>query len=70
MDKVKKILAFLTVASLAVCALLTLIFALLDNFNVGDFSIAWKASAWCMVVLPVLIYAMLLIYKVLDKRNK
>lgn len=70
MKKIKKFLAIAAISVMLICALLTLIFALLTNFGVGDFSAAWKASAWCMVVFPCFIYAMLLIYKVLDKRNK
>lgn len=70
MKRIKQTLAILAIAILAICALLTLIFALLTNFGVGDFTNAWKASAWCMVVVPCFIYAMLLIYKVLDKRDK
>lgn len=70
MKKVKQFLAILALAVIILCALLTLIFALLTNFGVGDFSSAWKASAWCMVVIPAFIYAMLLIYKILDKRNQ
>ena len=70
MKKLKRILALGAVAIMLVCALLTLIFALLTSFGVGDFSNAWKASAWCMVVFPAFIYAMLLIYRVLDKRDK
>ena len=70
MKKIKQILAILAIAVVIICALLTLIFALLTNFGVGDFSAAWKASAWCMVVVPAFIYAILLIYKVLDKRDK
>lgn len=70
MKKVKRILAILAIAVMIICALLTLIFALLTSFGVGDFSAAWKASAWSMVVIPAIIYAMLLIYKVLDSRNE
>ena len=70
MKQIKQILALLAIVVIIICALLTLIFALLTNFGVGDFSIAWKASAWCMVVVPAFIYALLLIYKVLDKRDK
>lgn len=70
MKKFKQILAITAVSIMVICALLTLIFAMLTNFGVGDFSAAWKASAWCMVVLPCFIYAMLLIYKVVDKRDK
>jgi hypothetical protein len=70
MDKIKQILALIAIAVMIICALLTLIFALLTNFGIGDFSAAWKASAWCMVVIPCFIYAMLLIYRVLDKRER
>ena len=70
MKKIKQFLAIIAIAVVIICALPTLIFALLTNFGVGDFSVAWKASAWCMVVVPAFIYAILLIYKVLDKRDK
>lgn len=70
MKKVKQILAILAIVALVICALLTLVFALLTYLGVGDYSAAWKASAWSMVVLPGIIYAMLLIYKVLDNHNK
>ena len=45
MEKLKRILAILAIISLIFCALLTLVFALLTNFGVGDFTNAWK----CMV---------------------
>jgi predicted anti-sigma-YlaC factor YlaD len=70
MDKIKRILAMTAVTGIVICALLTLIFALLTNFGVGDFTNAWKASAWCMVVIPVFIYAMLLIYRILDGKGR
>lgn len=70
MDKIKKILAMAAVAVIVICALLTLIFALLTNFGAGDFTNAWKASAWCMVVIPVFIYAMLLIYRILEGKGR
>lgn len=70
MRKFKQFLAISAIAVIVICALLTLVFALLNYFGAGDFSAAWKASAWCMVVVPVVIYAMLLIYKVVDKRDK
>lgn len=70
MKKFKQFLAIIAIAIIAICALLTLIFALLTNFGVGDFSAAWKACAWSMVVVPAFIYAMLLVYKIVDKRDK
>ena len=69
MDKVRRTLAMIGVIVIVICAILTLIFALLTNFGVGDFSNAWKASAWCMVVIPAFIYAMLLIYRILNGRG-
>ena len=63
MKKVKRIIALLPVVAIIICALLTLIFALLD------YQTAWKASAYCMVVIPVLLYAMLLIYNILKGRG-
>lgn len=69
MKKFKQFLAIAAIAVIVICALLTLIFALLTYFGFGDFSSAWKASAWCMVVVPAFIYAMLLVYKVVDKRG-
>lgn len=70
MDKIKRFLAMAAVVVIVICALLTFIFALLTNFGVGDFSNAWKASAWCMVVIPVFIYAMLLIYRMLEGKGR
>lgn len=69
MKNFKRFLAMAAIVIIAICAILTLVFALLTYFGVGDFSAAWKASAWCMVVFPVLIYAMLFIYRLVDKRD-
>ena len=70
MNKLKRMIALLAVIALVLCAVLTLVFALLDYNHVGNFTSAWKACAWAMIVLPVLLYAMLFIYNVIDKRNK
>lgn len=71
MNKFKKILAWVAIGCIALFALLTLVFALIYNFTGSEFSqAAWKASAWAMVVVPAFIYIMLLIYRVLDKRDK
>ena len=53
MEKLKRIMALLGVIVVVVCALLTLVFALLG------YSTLWKASAYCMVVIPVIIYVMM-----------
>lgn len=67
MEKLKRILAILAIISLIFCALLTLVFALLTNFGVGDFTNALRASAWSMIILPVLFYVMIWICKLLKK---
>ena len=62
MEKLKRIMALLGVIVVVVCALLTLVFALLG------YSTLWKASAYCMVVIPVIIYVMMWLAKLLDNR--
>ena len=53
----------LAVAVLIVCALLTLIFAFMGN------EAAWKASAYCMVIIPIMIYIMMWLAKLLENRG-
>ena len=63
MEKLKRIMALLGVIVVVVCALLTLVFALLG------YGTLWKASAYCMVVIPVIIYVMLWLAKLLENRG-
>ena len=63
MDKFKRICALLAVIVLVVCAILTLVFAILKN------KAAWKASAYCMVVIPVLLYVMMWLARLLQNRG-
>lgn len=63
MDKFKRICALLAVIVLVVCAILTLVFAILKNQT------AWKASAYCMVVIPVLLYVMMWLARLLQNRG-
>ena len=56
-------MALLGVIVVVVCALLTLVFALLG------YSTLWKASAYCMVVIPVIIYVMMWLAKLLENRG-
>ena len=63
MEKLKRIMALLGVIVVVVFALLTLVFALLG------YSSLWKASAYCMVVIPVIIYVMLWLAKLLENRG-
>ena len=67
MEKLKRILAILAINSILFCGLLILVFSLLTNFGVGDFTNAWRASAWSMIILPVLFYVMIWICKLLNK---
>ena len=64
MDKFKRICALLAVVVLIVCAILTLVFAILK------YEAAWKASAYCMVVIPVFLYVMMWLAKLLQNRGK
>lgn len=64
MEKFKRIAALVAVVVLVVCALLTLIFALIG------YDAAWKASAYCMVIIPIMIYVMMWLAKLLENRNK
>ena len=63
MEKFKRIAALLAVVVLIVCALLTLIFAFMGN------EAAWKASAYCMVIIPIMIYIMMWLAKLLENRG-
>ena len=63
MDKFKRICALLAVIVLVVCAILTLVFTILKN------QAAWKASAYCMVVIPVLLYVMMWLARLLQNRG-
>lgn len=64
MDKLKRILALVTVIILASLYAATLIFALIDS--PWAFSL-FKACIGMTVVLPVLLYIYFWIYKVLNK---
>lgn len=62
MDKIKKIIVFVTIGIIIALIVACLVFALLGN------NAAFMACAWGVVVFPCLLYAMMLIYKVLSKR--
>lgn len=63
MEKLKRIAALSAVIVMVVCALLTLIFALMK------YDTAWKASAYCMVIIPIMIYVMMWVAKLLKNRD-
>lgn len=67
MKKFKKILSILVCILLVSIYLATLIFALCDWKGAADL---FKASLYMTVILPVLIYAFLLVYRYLSDLNK
>lgn len=69
MKKVQRILAMTAIVLIAILIILTLVFALLTYFEVGDFNNAWKACAWSMVIAPIFFYAILVVYRMFN-RNK
>lgn len=70
-ERIRRIVAMTAVIIMLFCALLTLVFAFL-KFYTGSafFSAAWKASAWSMFVIPLVIYGMLLIHNVVTRDEK
>lgn len=70
-EKVRKVTALAAVIILILFAVLTLIFALIYNFTDSEFfKNAWRASAWAMIFVPLVLYAMLLIHKIVTKDEK
>lgn len=66
MKKTKKILALVGAILLVILYLSTLIFALMESDLAADLL---KASLICTVVIPVLIYGYILVYRVLNKNK-
>lgn len=70
MDKVKRVLALVTVGVIAICIILTLVFAIIYmNTNKEFFKNAWMASAFCMFLLPIFLWVMFWIYRLLKGRG-
>ena len=67
MKKTKRILALIGVILLVGMYLSTLIFALIKNENASNMLMA---SIVCTVIVPVLLYAYTLMYRVLKDRNE
>ncbi len=64
MKKIKRILAAVGACLLILLYVLTLIFALIKSPNWFQW---FKASLFCTVALPVVIYAMIMVYRILKK---
>ena len=70
MDKAKRVLALVTVGIIVVCIILTLVFAIIYmNTNKEVFKNAWMASAFCMFLLPIILWVMRWIYNLLRGRG-
>ena len=70
MDKVKRVLALVTAGIIVLCIILTLIFAIIYmNTNDEFFKNAWMASAFCMFLIPIFIWVMFWIYRLLRGRG-
>lgn len=70
MDKVKRVLALVTTGIIVLCIILTLIFAIIYmNTNDEFFKNAWMASAFCMFLIPIFIWVMFWIYRLLRGRG-
>ena len=70
MEKVKRVLAIATVVVIVICVILTLVFAFIYDRTRNDFyKNAWLASAFCMFMLPIVIWVMFWIYRLLTGRG-
>ena len=70
MDKAKRVLALATVAIIVVCVIVTLIFGIMySNTNNPLHKNIWMASAFCMFMLPILLWVMRWIYNLLRGRG-
>lgn len=67
MKKTKRILAWIGIILLVGMYIATLILAILDNSATMSM---FKAAASCTILVPVLIYAYTLIYRILKPDNK
>lgn len=67
MKKTKRILALLCAIGLILMYLLTLIFALFDRSEAMGLL---KASIACTIILPVLLYGYMLVYRLAHKTEK
>ena len=63
-DKLKRILALIGAVLLLLLYLSTLVFALMKNQLADDLL---KISVACTIIIPVLLYGYMLIYRVLNK---
>ena len=75
MDKAKRILAIITIVIIVICVILTLVFGIIyANTNNPFYKSCWMASAFCMFFIPLYIWAMRMVARILrrvgEKRRK
>lgn len=64
--KIKRIFAIIAVVLLVALYGSTIVFAMSDNPNAVYM---FKASIFCTVIIPIILYSYILVYRVLEKRN-
>ena len=70
-ERARRIVALTGVIVMVLCAVLTLVFAFLKFYTNSEFyASAWKASAWSMIMIPLVLYGMLIIHKVVTRDEK
>ncbi len=67
MNKLKRILALLGVILILAMYGSTMVFALMDSPNAGNMLMA---SIYCTIVVPVFLYAVSLVTRILKKRKE
>ena len=64
--KIKRIFAIIAVVLLVALYGSTIVFAMSDNPNAVYM---FKASIFCTVIIPIILYSYILVYRVFGKRN-
>lgn len=67
MMKIKRIFALIAVILLAALYGSTVIFALSDSPNAAYL---FKASIFCTVIIPVILYSYVLVYRIFGRKNE
>ncbi|MBQ2642784.1 MAG: hypothetical protein IJF94_03180 [Eubacterium sp.] len=67
-EKVRRVIAILAIVVLAITIITTFTFAILGAVTKNPmYNALWKGSLMVMIIVPVVLYAILLIYKRIQK---
>lgn len=67
-EKVRRVIALLAIVVLAITIITTFTFAILGAVTKNPmYNALWKGSLMVMIIVPVVLYAILLIYKRIQK---